>query len=107
VTTDESVALDALRAIGLGHITSWHLRCLDAWAAQVAETGWAPPYSATVLRSECVETRLKSDLRASGVDVLHIEAQWEDARRTVYSRNASGTDRSAPTSALPFLEPLP
>ena len=38
MTHDESVALDALRALGLHHITPWHLRCLESYVAVPATT---------------------------------------------------------------------
>ena len=32
----EAVALDALRELGLNHLTAWHLRAVDAWAEACA-----------------------------------------------------------------------
>ena len=78
----DAVLEDALREAGYAHVTAWHLRCVEAWAAQVAVTGWERPYSSRVTAAQHVETRLRGDLQAIGLDALHVRAQWHDAERT-------------------------
>lgn len=64
------------------HVTAWHLRCVEAWAAQVAVTGWGPPFSGRLTAAIHVETRLRDDLKAGSLDALHGQAQWIDAEWT-------------------------
>lgn len=78
----DAVLEDALREAGFSRVTLWHLRCVEAWAAQGEETGFARAFDTRARHSGCVEMRLRSDLYVGSLDALHGEAQWEDARRT-------------------------
>ena len=71
MTPAESVAIDALRELGLERLTLWHLRCVEAFLAAMPDHHVGPG------------ERLLEDLR-SGPERLHADAQWEDAQRTVY-----------------------
>jgi len=80
VTPADAVLGDALREAGYGRVTPWRLMVLETWAAQVEAVGLSRAFDTTAATH--VETRLKSDLYSGGIDALHVEAQWEDARRT-------------------------
>lgn len=86
MTPTDAVLGDALREAGYGRVTPWHLVALETWAAQVEAVGLARAFDTRTTAATHVETRLKSDLFSGGIDALHVDAQWEDARRTAERR---------------------
>lgn len=76
VTPADAVLTDALLGAGFAHVTPWHVRCVEAWAAQVLPMGGS---RLSAFHVDWLEMRLKSDLYADGLDALHVEAQWREA----------------------------
>lgn len=80
--TGELVLADALRSAGFERVSVWHVRCIEAWAAAVKATiGRETPRFARGEVQKLIETRLRSDLYAGCLDLLHNEARWENAHR--------------------------
>lgn len=65
MTPADAVLTDALREAGHEHVTPWHVRCVEAWAAQTEAVGLPSPSDFRVSRASWLEMRLKS--RRSGV----------------------------------------
>ena len=109
MSADESVALDALRALGI-EVSLFHVRCLAAYRAVIAKDG-LPPYTEHSTPRACAETRLKSDVEVGSIDVLHSVAQWEEAERTARRSRPWGQapvrDRSPSDSRLMEAMDLP
>lgn len=67
----DAVERDWLLERGYALLTPWHLRCVEAALGSLG-------LSKAFVDPACA--RLWSDLRASSIDVLHAEAEWENAR---------------------------
>lgn len=94
MTPADAVLTDALREAGHERVTPWHVRCVEAWAAQTEAVGLPSPSDFRVSRASWLEMRLKSDLYAGSLDALHVEAQWWEARLVAERSGRAG--KSAP-----------
>ena len=67
---------DILRTAGLAHLTLWHLRCVDAYLANIARDPERPGVAFD---------RLLNDLHRD-LDRQHGDAEWFNARCWKYVR---------------------
>lgn len=84
MSADDDVMTDWLRERGYSILSPWHLAALDAMLHQ---RGSALARGKGIVWTD----RLVHDVSSSGLDELHTEAQWEDARHVAAQSRARVT----------------